>query len=102
MADATYRMNRSDRRRLRKRLADVPRALDLTHRVLQVAPRHVEPDSVSIHQFICLLRVDPKAAFADGDDQLDFVLIVLGGRGIIYDADARRNHRYDRIRRPGE
>jgi hypothetical protein len=48
--DGAHGMNRRDRRRLRERLADVPRPLLLAHVALQIAARHVQSDRVAIDQ----------------------------------------------------
>ncbi len=102
MPDFGDAVNRADRRRLRERLADVPRTLDFPHRALQIAPRHVEPDRVAVDQRLGALRRDAGAASADRDHQLDFVMIVLGRPRVLDVGDGGRHHRDDRIGRLGE
>ena len=102
MSDLGDAVNRADRRRLRERFADVPRTLDFPHRVLQIAPRHVESDRVAVDQLLGALRRDAGAASADRDDQLDFVMVVLGRPRVLHVGDRGRHHRDDRIGRLGE
>jgi hypothetical protein len=99
---APDRMKRTDRRRLRERLADVPRALLLAHVALQVAARHVEPDRVTPDQARRRLGAHVHAGAADRDDELDLVMKVLRRERIGDAPDRRRNHRDDRVGGLGE
>ena len=102
MPDRRDRMDRPDRRRLRERLADVPRPLLLAHVVLQVAPRHVETDRVAPDDVERVARREPHAARADRDDQLDLVVVVLRRQRIADAPDRRRHDRHDGVGRLGE
>ena len=90
------------RRCLREGLAQIPGALDFAQRRLQVAPRHVEADRIAVDQGVGTLRRDANAARTDGNDELDFVVVVFGGQRVLHMADIGRNDRHDRIRRLGE
>ena len=69
---------------------------------MQVAPRHVEADRIAVDQGVGTLRRDANAARTDGNDELDFVVVVFGGQRVLHMADIGRNDRHDRIRRLGE
>src|SRR5207302_5530897 len=77
IADLADRVYGCYRRRLRERLAQIPGALDFAQRRLQVAPRHVEADRIAVDQGVGTLRRDANAASTDGNDELDFVMVVF-------------------------
>jgi hypothetical protein len=63
-------------------LADAPGAALLLHLVLQVAARHVQTHGIAVDVLQRIGCLDVLAGLADGDDQLDLVVQILGQRGI--------------------
>src|SRR5262245_64742175 len=83
MTDFRYAMDGTDRRRLGEGLADVPRPLFLPHLVLQVAPRHVEPDGVAPDDAERVGRREIDAGAANRRDELELVMEVLRRERIV-------------------
>ena len=84
-------MDRPQRFGLLDVLAGVPGSAGVAGNELQVAAGHVEADGVTIDQVQGVCLGDLTARLADGDDQLDLVLIVLGRLGIGDDAAVRHD-----------
>src|SRR5882762_3271031 len=98
MAANLNRENRPDGCRETKVLAGVPRAALVARLQLQITSGHVETDGIAKDQFKrCGVRY-PGAFLADGDDQLGFIVIIVGFRRKRYLAASR----YGRIRKLGE
>src|SRR5689334_3786139 len=77
MADRAGGVERTDRRRPIKCLADLPRTAHLAHFHLQVPPGHVEPNRIAPDMIERLSRRNIRSALADGSDQLRLVVVVL-------------------------
>ena len=80
VSDGARRCDLADRPGRLERLGDLPRPPRLLRDVLQVAPRHVEPDRIA--EDVAERRVDGDvlAAFAERHHQLDLVVHVLRRR----------------------
>src|SRR5258707_43991 len=98
MATISNRENRAGGCRETKVLASVPRAALGARLQLQIPPGHVETDGIAKDHFeSCGIRYT-GAFLADGDDQLGFIVIIVGLRRKRYLAASR----YGRIRKLGE
>src|SRR5580704_9930356 len=98
VADRGCRLERPAWRRIIERLADLPRPLDVARSDLQVATRQVDADAVAIDAGKRVFGLDVAAAAFERHDQLDFVMHVLGQRGVGHRAAVGD----DRVRRLGE
>ena len=68
-------------RRVIEGLSGLPRPAHFLGHALQIASRHIDTDCIVVHVIERVLRLDLLAARADGDDQLDLVVGLLGQRG---------------------
>ncbi len=82
VAGLGHRVERPDRRGTLERLADLPRPAQLLLLSLQVAPGHVERDSVAVDVIECVLDGDVGAPRLQRDGQLDLVMHVRGPGGV--------------------
>jgi hypothetical protein len=60
-----------------KALADAPGTTLLLHLALQVAPRHIQTNGITVHMRHCLTGGNIAATLADRDHQLNLVVQVL-------------------------
>ena len=103
VAAAGCRNKRGTRRRIVEGLAHFPRAAHFLGFALQVAARHVEADAVSPYVIERLVDRNVRSAFADGHDQFDLVMQVLGrlrignGRVIGHDRIRRLHEKKRRL-----
>src|SRR5262249_33019744 len=84
-----HALDRHERRAGRgmlERLAHFPRPLQPLGGSLQIAARHIETDPVTKYVAHGIARRDAAAARIQGDDQLDVVMHISGGRWIGKDA----------------
>ena len=93
------RMDRPDRRRLLEGLADAPGTALLLHVVLQVAAGHVQADAIAPDVLGRVGRRDVAPAAADGHDQFDLMVQVLGQARVGHLAGLAIGHRQRAIGR---
>src|SRR3954449_3081165 len=99
MAGPRDRVDRAEHRSVIKALADFPRLLFRRHAILQVTAGHIEPPSIAVHVLERLFGTNVGAARLQRRNQLDFVVIVLGKRGIWMIGDRSGGDVLDRVSR---
>ena len=74
--------NRADGRRGLKGFADAPWATLLFHIALQIAPGHIQAHGVTVNVLLRIGSCNVLAAHADGNDQLNFMVQIVGECGV--------------------
>src|SRR5262245_30786764 len=83
MADPGGRHQRAAGRALVEILAEVPRPAVVLAPLLQVAPRHIEPDRIPEYVIVRALGVDTPPALGEGHHQLGLIVVIRGLRRIV-------------------
>ena len=90
-------MKRADRRAFVKTLANFPGLFFVAQSALQVAPRHVQAQGVTIDMTQSVGHVDVAPAFAQRGHQLHLVVVVFGQAGIGVISDRPGRHKLDGV-----
>ena len=81
-----------------KSFANAPRATGFFHLTLKITACHVQAHGIAKNMLVSVGGLNIFTAFANGHDQLDFVVQVVGEAGVGHRAGLARFNSHDAIR----